>query len=156
MQLDLPCVVVFVGNSRWKQNSSRRRNNHENKLSLCHQSLKPCLIKSAKISHRKICKLQTTINHIFQWTIISFSLNTSGTYPVLIFVGFLMNSNTYPMVPIFTAGIATNHRAPIIWFVTLGAYPNFVTLCIDKMPNWFSHHWSWNFLNWYMQIVIYI
>ena len=58
-----------------------------------------------------------------------------------------MNSNAYPMVPIFTAGIATNHRAPIVRFVTLGAYPNFVTLCINKMPNWFSNHRSWNLSN---------
>ena len=44
-------------------------------------------------------------------------------------------ANPAVIIVIFTAGIATNHRAPIIRFVTLGAYPNFVTLGINKMPN---------------------
>ena len=54
-------------------------------------------------------------------------------------------ANLAEIIVIFTASIATNHRAPIVRFVTLGAYPNFATLCIDKMPNWFSNHRSWNF-----------
>ena len=39
--------------------------------------------------------------------------------------------NPAVIIVIFTAGIEANHRAPIVRFVTLGAYPDFVTLCID-------------------------
>ena len=38
-------------------------------------------------------------------------------------------------ITIITARFTTNHRAPVVGFITLRTYSNFVTLCIDKMSN---------------------